>query len=400
VNWRFRSLAVGITCLAAVGVLEMGAPAGASAQSLPWYEQALVPTNSSSAGVTGMSCPSTSDCVAVGYSNSDSGLIYTTTDSGASWNSQTVPADASYLQAVSCSSIDNCVAVTNGSVPADVGNILTTSDGGISWTSQTMPNALRGTNVSCVAATTDCSVAAYDSSGDGYILTTSDGGTTWTSDALNTTASLFGISCASSSDCVAVGFYGQIFTTTDGWSSWTLQAPPGSDSQLLYGVSCVPSTTFCMATDFDETSSDELALISEDGGSTWTSSPLPAASPVGGVSCPSATDCVLVGDSANEVPAILATSDGGSTWDTQALPISTGVLASVSCASPTVCESGGSTRLGDTFEGVILGGTAPINPPPSTPEVPNVLLLPASALVVGTGAVFVERRRRRSIRAA
>jgi hypothetical protein len=76
----------------------IGAPPVASAQTLPWYEQALIPTSSSSTGVKGISCPSTSDCVAVGYGPSGSGLIYTTTDSGASWNSQTSPADASYLQ--------------------------------------------------------------------------------------------------------------------------------------------------------------------------------------------------------------------------------------------------------------------------------------------------------------
>ena len=65
------------------------------------------------ADLSGVSCASSSDCMAVGYGSSG-GVVVTTTDGGATWTSSTLPAESGLLTAISCSSPSTCMAVGDG----------------------------------------------------------------------------------------------------------------------------------------------------------------------------------------------------------------------------------------------------------------------------------------------
>src|SRR5579863_10183220 len=71
--------------------------------------------------------------------------------------------------------------------------------------------------------------------------------------------------------------------------------------------------------------------------------PLPPAAQPLDVTCPSAEECVAVGDTYGDIaPSILTTSDGGATWQVRSAPPRTLALGLVSCGSASSCLAIGS----------------------------------------------------------
>ncbi len=150
------------------------------------------------------------------------------------------------------------------------------------------------------------------------------------------------VSCPSASYCVAVGGYTDTSSGNDGllltWSggTWTAtQAPLPANaisppSVWLNGVSC-PSASSCVAVgQYMDTSGDYDGLLLTWSGGTWTATQalLPANgrpdSSVIGVSCPSASSCVAVGSyhtsPYGQVEGLLLTWSGG-TWAVTQAPL-------------------------------------------------------------------------------
>jgi photosystem II stability/assembly factor-like uncharacterized protein len=80
-----------------------------------------------------ISCPSVSDCVAVGFGSAS----WATTDGGRTWTTQTVPAGVADLRSVSCPTVSICEAV--GESSNDTAVALHTTDGGAVWSVQVVP---------------------------------------------------------------------------------------------------------------------------------------------------------------------------------------------------------------------------------------------------------------------
>ena len=136
----------------------------------------------------GISCPSTRCFIVGGYTLEDgtpSGLIFTSSNSGKLWTSQSLPSGTTGLLGISCRTPTSCVVV-GGGYGGVGGIILTTTDAGETWTPRSEPVAASGLeSVSCPAI--DRCVAAGNSpsatSPSGIrpvVATTSDGGITWT----------------------------------------------------------------------------------------------------------------------------------------------------------------------------------------------------------------------------
>jgi hypothetical protein len=261
-----------------------------------------VPSN-----LNGVSCASTSDCVAVGQVGSGAVALYST-DGGSTWSTGTVPSEVgeSSLSSVSCASTSDCVAVgyyLNGS--SYVGTALYSTDGGSTWSTGTLPGGVSDlSSVSC-ASTSDCVAVGQVGSGSseiGATLYSTDGGSTWSTGTVPSEvgeSSLSSVSCASTSDCVAVGGYygGLTLYSTDGGATWGIGSLP-SEVKLLRSVSCA-STSDCVAVGFYSLSAG-AALYSTDGGVTWSAGTL--ASEVGilvSVSCASTSDCFATGEGGN-----------------------------------------------------------------------------------------------------
>ena len=173
------------------------------------------------------------------------------------------------------------------------------------------------------------------------------------------------VSCTSSTSCVAVGQYIDIFNHSQAFvsvyngSDWVNQEVAGSLNvgglALLDSVSCHTST-FCVAGgQYWEASNHWQAFVSVYNGSDWVNQEVAGSINLGGrgivnsVSCTSSTSCVAGGsyrDSSNYQQAFVSVYNGG-TWVDQEVAglLSVGksaVLRSVSCASSTSCVAGGS----------------------------------------------------------
>jgi hypothetical protein len=169
---------------------------------------------------------------------------------------------------------------------------------------------------------------------------------------------LTAVSCASRSSCVAVGLAGPSKPYAQAWNgrSWRVLTMP-SQQATLHGISC-SSVTSCMAVGGDgvNTAADEW------NGKTWrvlTMPAVPAALSIKlvSVSCASSKNCLAVGSytsssSGNPVVALAEAWDG-TAWTLLANPAADpagSVLSGVSCGSAFSCVAVG-------FNGPQVGGT-------------------------------------------
>ena len=226
------------------------------------------PTVAPDSVLTGVSCPTSSDCTAVGYTvagESDGNPIesfFLESFDGRSWTLLPTSAPAgtvSGLNAVSCPSSASCVAVGDVAAVADPGVtrplVETMTDG--AWTAAALPPMGTGQGilygVSCAAAG-QCMAAGnvYTGSTTGAALVLSQNGSTWSLDqaALGQGGdpSLTALGCADAGHCVVAGTALESArkvlarVDADGWQA--LASPSFSDN--VQGLAC-PAVTRCVA---------------------------------------------------------------------------------------------------------------------------------------------------------
>jgi len=310
-----------------------------------------------------VSCPSTSECIAVGINSADSataGTIAGTNDGGSTWSREPVPNATGPLYGISCSTTSDCVVV-------GASTILVTTDGGTTWSSRKIAtkSIFNLNGVSCYSTDACMAVGSIDKGKkESYaaILVTANGGTTWKIHKVGGPSLyptfLSAISCISTGQCVLVGTYtyagashGFLEESTGGGTTWGGPTIPASITGLN-GVSC-SSGADCTAVGITTTGENSVgAAISTSDGSPWTLDNVPKTDELSGVSCPSATDCVAAG-----FDAILASTDGGGTWSAQSEPPGASELSSVSCNSDSDCVAVGPTSAGTAIN-TSDGGTS------------------------------------------
>jgi len=227
--------------------------------------------------LSGISCPSSIDCVAVGDDGTPS-FQKTLVEQRTSGTWHVIPSpDASspyvvnYLNAVSCVSPTHCVAVGFAADATGMGSrtVIEALDGS-TWRLAQSPN---------------------------------------TRSPLN---ELFGIRCTTSTACIAVGEYGSIgaqrtLVETLGRGTWTITPSPNTALPLnnLFSAWCTTRTS-CAAAGYAMNSSgtETKTLIATFNGSTWTIIPTPnTKSPLNelyGYSCAAVTSCYVVGVSGTD----------------------------------------------------------------------------------------------------
>jgi photosystem II stability/assembly factor-like uncharacterized protein len=126
-----------------------------------------------------VSCPSATDCMAVGINvtqagSKEVGTVVTTIDGGATWTRQHNPAGFTDLTAVACPSAGTCEAVGLGSTHA----VARTTDGGSTWTGQGVPGSVFLEGIACPAAAV-CYAVGENADDAGVAYGTTDSGQTW-----------------------------------------------------------------------------------------------------------------------------------------------------------------------------------------------------------------------------
>ena len=248
----------GVVALVALGGLFLAPKVGAAEQATPNG------SGDSDFSLSGVSCVSPSDCMAVGSFVALSGTTVPFSEqwNGTSWTSIPVSAPQySYLNAVACFDSSDCIAV--GSTRYGT---LSEQWNGTDWAVVPSP-APKGqidsalTSISCVSPSSCESVGYYANSKSTYLtLAATWNGAKWVRVASPNPegvngSELFGVSCVSTGSCVAVGssFSGSANTHTlaETWdgSTWTLVTSanerPGQENELG-DVNC-SSATDCIA---------------------------------------------------------------------------------------------------------------------------------------------------------
>lgn len=290
-----------------------------------------------------VSCPSARSCTAVGDYFGAAGHFVTLAEAqtGTRWNIQPTPDPAgstgSYLTGVSCPSSRACIAV--GYSVDHRGHDLTLAEtwNGTRWRIQATPVLVGATGsqlsaVSCSPAHT-CTAVGYSESGDRRkALIEAWDGTRWriqpaSSPAGSLGSLLTGVSCTAPGACTAVGYTalsaGREAALAEArvGTRWHIQPTPtpGRDnfSVLLPAVSCtVPRACTAVGSSQHDDDSQPSAFAEAWDGARWSiqSIPVPAgtvSSSLSGVSCSSAGPCTAVGAVGRDLGLTFAVTTSG-----------------------------------------------------------------------------------------
>jgi hypothetical protein len=342
-----------------------------STESCTWTTQTTPnPVAKTEAKLEGVSCASSTMCMAVG-SDIYKGTGIVDLWNGTEWTLNKTT--SSELKAISCPSATYCmtIAKSNGAWRLQVEEFLKI------WviSSQTPPVPTGGTiislnSISCSSETACTAVGSYLAEGGGYKpLVDRWNGKEWSiQTAPNPTEgsaqrAMLGVSCPSSTSCTTVG-EASSKPTAEHWNGteWSVITPPnptGAVGATLESVSCTSSTS-CMAVgNFHESGKKKKTLTESWSGTEWKvkSSPNPAEA-VGevkfaSVSCLSSTSCFAAGSYVTkevigipEEEKTLAETWNGTEWTIQSSSNAAGAklnsLAGVSCTSSIACTAIGS----------------------------------------------------------
>jgi hypothetical protein len=342
----------GVVVFAVALLLLVASPALGS----DWAEHPLG-GEAASAPLYGISCPTTSLCVAVGSNNT----IASSTEPLAPGGWQAVYAgegvsagnpNQRLIKGVSCPSAHLCVAVSI------TGKILTSTEptgSASAWQVTDFDPGGPNTHfygVSC--PTTSFCVAV---AGGGAIATSTNptGGVgAWSVAHLAEPLELRGVSCNSPSFCVAVGDsgteirpspnnLGEVVSSTVPSAGLWQQAELSGSHGSLYGVSC-PTTGLCVSGDMF---GNVVGTATPTGpASGWVSFATSVSVQITGASCSSPSHCLLV-DNNGDVLTASEPLGGTHAWTAQNLipfstePLVQNALFSAACASPEFCAVGG-----------------------------------------------------------
>ena len=341
-------------------------PATQLAASASWKSVAPPSGAGSHGDLNGIACPGLSSCWAVGDGSNGSTLLIEAYRGG-NWTTESSPNPTdpttgavlqAYLYGISCPSTTDCWAVGDYN---DAGNIpLLEQYNGAGWTIVPGPSggtppfyqaSLRG--VSCVSSS-DCWAVGF--SNNLGTLVEQYNGSSWSivpspNAGQAREDQLEGISCPSAASCWAGGYQDYVGNSGSGkplvlgyqGSGWTVVGaanPRPESGSFLNSVSCSSASSCWAAGDlgprkYKGRSLDQEPLLEELQGGSWRTSQ--QTSKGGGylyqVGCLSSSSCFAVGSN-NAQQSLIERRAGGS-WVPQAL--AGGGLTSIACQSEGGC---------------------------------------------------------------
>ncbi len=369
--WELRRRLVVLAALVAwSGILGAAGQAGAAPAAHGETVAAFkaIDPHQSDSSLGGVSCPTASFCMAVGYFEDES-----TTQplaerfDGTKWtnaDARLLSGGEARLASVSCTSSSFCMAVGTGADAA-----IAEEWNGHSWSvvatdAHATDSTLRG--VSCPADDLCAAVGQYDGGSTFEAMVQYwNGGAFFLGPAAEETgdvSALDSVSCPNMQTCMAVGSYENSntgatlpLTEVDVAGTWTLEPVTGTNSKAtneLVGVSCT-ATSACMAVGDSDLDGAIRALSYSWDGTTWSRQPAPqpgtAVDELAAVTCRGSDDanCVAVGDD-SDAPLTSDRPDlsawNGVRWTTERTPAALAPferLTGTSCSSASRCVAVG-----------------------------------------------------------
>ena len=141
---------VACSCVTLISLSTMSGAGAAGPTSQPSRTVADTPWSVSTSygapleNLIGISCPSSSVCIATGENTNLVPTVVETTNGGATWTEEAVPSEVSYLYEIDCPSTAVCYAAAEIDSGGKItGAVLTTTDGGSSWSIGGIPSSLQ-----------------------------------------------------------------------------------------------------------------------------------------------------------------------------------------------------------------------------------------------------------------
>ncbi|MCU7497188.1 MAG: T9SS type A sorting domain-containing protein [Ignavibacteria bacterium] len=261
-----------------------------------------------------------------GSGSNNSAKLLKTTDGGRNWKEVTIPSitDLSFL-AMSWENSSKGILVGN------IKTVLITSDGGMNWHTATIGQGLK--TVYMYSITRSASGNYFISGRFGRIFKSTDGGETFSLLSYAGSDNLYSISFLNPLEGLACGAYGNIYRTADGGSSWS-QISNFTSDQLNSVLPLGNDKVAVMG-------SAGVLFFSDDRGLTWKTSTISSRDFYSAVAQDS-LNITVAGGSAYE-GEIDVTHDGGVSWQRQPLRAG-GALRSIFAVGNNLytCGKGGS----------------------------------------------------------
>jgi hypothetical protein len=373
---RYRLLLLGSMAFA---LLAMPAHAGASSWSIPKTPN---PTEAKGSRVTGTACPAVFECLAVGYYEqkaTGTPFLFAERWNGKEWSLQSPPspvgAVSSFFMGISCSAKGACTAVGAYLTASFERLTLIERWNGSTWSIQKSPNPAGATvnalaAVSCPEASV-CRAVGYTNGGSLKTLAEAWNGTEWSIQKTpeGEGQEFTGVSCTASNACTAVGSgagaaLAERWNGTE-WSTQKVANPAGALGSSLSSVSCSKATACTAGGKYASAESASIALAESWNGTEWTVQKLSLpsgtkTSALGGISCPTATECMGAGEYSEKSGNTLTLVERlhGTEWTTLATPNPAGSnelqVSSISCFVTTECAFGGNYVNSEGTRGTLV----------------------------------------------
>jgi hypothetical protein len=372
---------------------------GSNAQGL-WFEQASNFTDVSS-GVRNISVVDANVAWMSSYDGSGVGLprqdYSRTIDGGQTWVSNLVPTtniwELAHLNAVDA---NNAWAVffNTAIAPAGSGQIWHTSDGGANWTQQ-------GTSLFQTAGQSFVNVVHFWDANNGFVegdpvdgyfemYTTSDGGATWDSvlvanipvDSTGTEASIIGHIQVVGDTVWFDTNLGRVFRSVDKGHTWTASSTGITIPAMGAMDICFYNSLGGVARLYDDATTSNIVVETNDGGATWTSMTPTGFFFGGDFKRVPGTVNMMVSTGISGTSGFTGSSysvDGGHSWLDLETPQGTQQRGALGIADSLTMWCGGFTaspQSGGVFKFVIINpllcGDPSITAGTSTPNFPNL----------------------------
>ena len=408
----------GVDCLGAgqITCVATGQNANGNAQ-VTWstgstWSTVAVPGGSSVTRITSEACTASGTaCVGVGYGTGGAVIVSSTTGAGRSLTADSLAGlgmstSGATLTQVTCPSATQCVAV--GTTSTGVGVVLTgtitvsgssTSD---TWVSDPLPATTSVSGLQCPVGATGC--VAIGTTSTGPILLSGPAGTgAWVAGTLTgfSISTLTQVTCPTATACLAIGT-GKIGLATTASPfvlsgaaasglgttvAWTADTISGATISSLSSIVC-PSGTKCLVVGTGNTfvTSGALVLWGSTSGTFTAEFPLSGANPVTALTqmlCPSTTTCVAIGTNAGTPVIFTGTISASSSdsWNLDTVPNGGGTVSSLTqvvCPAAASClitatGTSASSPAGFLIDTANLGGTTTTWSAAGLPATDNIL---------------------------
>jgi hypothetical protein len=342
-----------------------------------------------------VSCPSSSNCDAIGTAGASS-VVEATTNGGKTWSVVASMPPTVTLASIACTTASSCVAIDTSNP-----DIVSTLNGWGTFSIKRAPPPVQALDtLNCVPSGV-CAITGTDYFSATFLLTSTAPGVRWTAHSIPEDSPLaVGViyppaaACATVTTCVVFGYTASkpvslesptppaIFRTSDGGRRWsTEQFPAGTVA--IDAFDC-PTPTRCDAVGL-ASGRGSVAFSSSNAGATWQRTLDWPNVTLGEISCPSALTCVALGASHGEGVAA-RTTDGGLAWFSNEL---SGFGSDVSCGTADSCtvvgQFGGAVQIEGSSDGGRTWSPLDVVTPPA---LPNVVACPVSGTCELLGSMW------------